>query len=72
MKLAASTSVLALALAGCATVPPAPVAPAAIATEPAARTTDGARDFIARVEKDLFGLSLAGAWHLLKGVFEWR
>ncbi len=22
--------------------------------------------------KDLFGLSLAGAWHLLKGVFEWR
>ena len=77
MKLVASVSfaALALALAGCATVQPqpAPVA-AADASAPAAAsadglphplTPDGARAFIADVEKDLFDLSVIGgraAW----------
>ena len=80
MKFAASVSLVALALAGCATVPPAQMAaeaPAATASNdtpgttdapPAgqyAATPDGARQFIAEVEKDLFDLSVIGgraAW----------
>ncbi|GAA4038605.1 M2 family metallopeptidase [Sphingomonas rosea] len=65
MKLAASVSVLALSLGACATVPTAsaPTPPAMVEAAPAmadsgARTPEGARDFIARVEKDLFDLSV--------------
>jgi peptidyl-dipeptidase A len=77
MKLVASVSfaALALALGGCATVQPEP-APVAVAdaAAPAAApadglphplTPDGARAFIADVEKDLFDLSVIGgraAW----------
>ena len=65
MKFAASVSLAALALAACAT-PTAP--PVAIAEDPApaapvsagepVRTAEGAREFVARVEKDLFDLSV--------------
>ncbi len=67
MKLAASTSVLALMLVGCATVPAINLAKADAAVEAAiaaadaaapARTPEGARAFIAAVEKDLFDLSV--------------
>ena len=75
MKLAASVSLAALALAGCATTPPAQMAanvpndtpgttdaPAAAAYP---MTPEGARAFIAAVEKDLYDLSVIGgraAW----------
>lgn len=79
MKLAASVSFLALALAGCATTASdtggAPVAavsqndtPGTTDAPPAGQypaTPDGARQFIAAVEKDLFDLSVIGgraAW----------
>ena len=64
-----TVSLAALALAGCAAVPAAPVTPVAIAdpaaVEPpiaadAAPTADGARAFVERVEKDLFDLSVIG------------
>jgi peptidyl-dipeptidase A len=76
MKLAASVSLAALALAACSTVQPGP-APVAVATgEPAPAavpadglphplTVEGARAFIADVEKELFDLSVIGgraAW----------
>ena len=71
MKLAATVSLAALALAGCATntSSTAPVAeiPATAAATPAAadglahpQTPEGARQFIADVEKDLFDLSVIG------------
>jgi peptidyl-dipeptidase A len=69
MKLAASVSLAALALAACstATSPPppqmaegAPVA-AAPADTPFPLTPDGARQFVASVEKDLFDLSVIGS-----------
>ena len=65
MKFAASVSLAALALASCATVPPAdaplaPRAPRGIEAEQA-RTPEGAREFIAMVEKDLFDLSVIGS-----------
>jgi peptidyl-dipeptidase A len=64
MKLAASVSLLAIVLAGCAAVPPAPVETAS--AEPAAapsgtatnRTPEGARAFVEAVEKELFDLSV--------------
>ena len=65
MKFAASVSLAALALAACATPTapqvavaedPAPAAPVA-AGEPV-RTAEGAREFVARVEKELFDLSV--------------
>jgi peptidyl-dipeptidase A len=70
MKLTVSVSVLALALGACATMPPpAPVQAASEDMMPvvtaSARTPEGAREFIARVEKDLFDLSVIGgraAW----------
>jgi peptidyl-dipeptidase A len=74
MKFAASVSLAALALAGCASTPPAHMAadaPAeAAAAAPAAAadypmTPEGARAFVAAVEKDLFDLSVIGgraAW----------
>jgi len=63
MRFAASVSLAALALSACAANPQLSGAPAA--SEPAlaasgaepARTAEGAREFIARVEKDLFDLS---------------
>jgi peptidyl-dipeptidase A len=65
MKFAASVSLAALALAAC-TTPTAP--PVAVAEDPApaapvaagepVRTAEGAREFVARVEKDLFDLSV--------------
>jgi peptidyl-dipeptidase A len=63
MKLAASVSLLALALGACAAVPPAaPVQSASAEAVPApaaaARTPEGARAFVAAVEKDLFDLSV--------------
>ena len=71
MRFAASVSLVALALAGCAANPPAEMAaaaPAAISdtpgttdAPPAAQyplTPEGARQFIAEVEKDLFDLSV--------------
>ncbi len=67
MKLAASVSLLAIALAGCATVQPAPepVAVAPVTSSADADMTasfpvtpEGARQFIAMVEKDLFDLSI--------------
>jgi len=69
MKLAASVSLAALALAACSTVQPAPVAVAAADPAPAAApadapfplTPDGAREFVAMVEKDLFDLSVIGS-----------
>ena len=68
MKLAASVSLTALALAACAITaappPPAPVVaeapPAAIAAAPAL-TPEGAREFVAAAEKDLEGVSLIGS-----------
>ena len=74
MKFVASVSFVALALAGCAAnnaPPPALVTPvdaapaAAVAAGEPARTPEGARQFIAAVEKDLFDLSVIGgraAW----------
>jgi peptidyl-dipeptidase A len=78
MKLAASVSILALALAGCATTAATDTtAPAALTQNDTPGTTDappagdypatpeGARQFIAAVEKDLFDLSVIGgraAW----------
>jgi peptidyl-dipeptidase A len=74
MKFATSVSLAALALAGCASTPPAQMA-ATVPTEaptaaPAAAgdypmTVEGARAFVAAVEKDLFDLSIIGgkaAW----------
>jgi peptidyl-dipeptidase A len=77
-KLAASVSLAALALAGCATTPPAQMAadaPALVNDTPGTAdvptagafpmTPDGARAFVAAVEKDLFDLSVIGgraAW----------
>ena len=61
MKFAASVSLAALALAGCATTnADAPIAPEAAAVEQA-RTPEGAREFVAAVEKDLFDLSVIGS-----------
>ena len=66
-KLAASVSLVALALAGCASNPPAEMAAAAPTEVPAAAadtaaeyplTPEGARAFVAAVEKDLFDLSV--------------
>jgi peptidyl-dipeptidase A len=64
MKYAVSVSLIALAVAGCATTPPpdvvavdaAPAAPAV--TADAALTPDAARAFVAAAEKDLFDFSL--------------
>ena len=68
MKLAASVSLTALALAGCATTaappPPAPVvaeAPPAIVAAAPALTPEGAREFVAAAEKDLEGVSRIGS-----------
>ncbi len=69
MRLSASVSLIALALTACATAgtpPPSAMAePVAMpaTTEPAAaaRTAEGAREFIAMVEKDLFDLSVIGS-----------
>ena len=73
MKLASSVSLIALTLAGCATTPPGamPIADAPGAGEPVAApadarvdgamTPDGARAFVAAVEKDLFDLSTISA-----------
>ena len=71
MKFAASVSLAALALAGCATTPPAadgrdaPPAAAPAAAPAADRrypmTAEGARAFVAAVEKDLFDLSVIGS-----------
>ncbi len=70
MKFAASVSLAALALAGCATTPPAQMAATAPTEAPAPApaaageypmTADGARAFIAAVEKDLFDLSVIGS-----------
>ena len=67
MKFAASVSLFALALAGCASTPPAQMAataPTEAAAAPAAATgeypmtPEGARAFVAAVEKDLFDLSV--------------
>ncbi|MFC7537486.1 M2 family metallopeptidase [Sphingomonas sp. GCM10030256] len=76
MKFAASVSLAALALAGCATVPPAdmaaqapaaaaqnevpPAIAAASSTGQFPATPEGGRQFIAAVEKDLFDLSVIG------------
>ena len=61
MKLAASVSILALALAGCAATsvsdPSMASAAAPAEAESSARTPDGARAFVATVEKDLLDLS---------------
>ncbi len=63
MKLAASVSFLALALAGCAATPAEPVQTASAApmtpttASTTARTPEGARQFIASVEKDLLDFS---------------
>ena len=58
MKLVASVSLIALALAGCATTgaPAAPMAVVNLPTAPAAQalTAEDARAFLAAVEKDLF------------------
>ena len=77
-RFAASVSLAALALAGCATTPPAQMAadaPAVVNDTPGTTgapaagaypmTPDGARAFVAAVEKDLFDLSVIGgraAW----------
>jgi peptidyl-dipeptidase A len=76
-KLAASVSLVALALVGCANTPPAQMAadaPSAAVDTPSTAaatageypaTPEGARAFIASVEKDLFDLSVIGgraAW----------
>lgn len=74
MKLAASVSILALSLAGCMTAPGGTpqmtqaqtdamveAAPADADAAVGARTPEGAREFIAKVEKDLFDLSVIGS-----------
>ena len=71
MKYLASVSIAALVLAGCTATPPAqmasdvpPPAPAAAAAAAAGdypQTVDGARAFIAAVEKDLFDFSVIGS-----------
>ena len=63
MKFAASVSLAALALAGCATIPPAPAPLAPVAAEVAsqAMTPDGARAFVSRVERDLGDLGVISA-----------
>ena len=76
MKLAASVSLAALALAACASTPPAEMAAAApsLAVQsdtpgttdapPAPQyplTPEGARAFVTAVEKDLFDLSVIGS-----------
>jgi peptidyl-dipeptidase A len=63
MKFAASVSLAALALAGCtATIPPvattAESAPAPASAQASERTPEGARAFVAKVEKELFDLSV--------------
>ena len=67
MRLAASISLTALALAACATTA-APTPPAAVVEVPAAATPaapaltpEGAREFVAAAEKDLEGVSLIGS-----------
>ena len=72
MKFAASVSLTALALAGCAAGPSATQYPAGSAGEALVsaeaaveannqgRTPEGAREFVAMVEKDLFDLSVIG------------
>jgi peptidyl-dipeptidase A len=73
-KLAISVSLAALAVAGCATTPPAQMAadaPAIVNDTPGTTdspaagaypmTPDGARAFVAAVEKDLFDLSVIGS-----------
>jgi peptidyl-dipeptidase A len=73
-KLAISVSLAALAVAGCATTPPAQMAadaPAIVNDAPGTTdspaagaypmTPDGARAFVAAVEKDLFDLSVIGS-----------
>jgi peptidyl-dipeptidase A len=72
MKFVATVSLAALALAGCTNSNMIPVTnaaggplPAAAANNAAARTADGARAFVAQVEKELFDLSVIGgraAW----------
>jgi peptidyl-dipeptidase A len=72
MKFAASVSLAALALAGCTTAASVPAAGPMSAEAPAtavdggtARTAEGARAFVAKVEKELFDLSVIGgraAW----------
>jgi peptidyl-dipeptidase A len=66
-NLVASVSFAALALAGCAATPPARMAADAPAAAPVAEasaatayplTPEGARSFVAQVEKDLFDLSV--------------
>ena len=69
MKLAASVSLAALALAACSTAtsppPPQMAEGAPVAAAPADTTfpltPDGARQFVASVEKDLFDLSVIGS-----------
>jgi peptidyl-dipeptidase A len=65
MKFAASVSLAALALAGCATTPAEPAAAPMAAMDHSvpevARSPQGAREFVARVEKDLFDLSVIGS-----------
>ena len=67
MRLAASVSLTALALAACATTaatpPPAAVVEVPAAATPAAPalTPEGAREFVAAAEKDLDGVSLIGS-----------
>ena len=67
MKFVSSVSLVALALAGCASTPPAHVAAAAPTDAPATAATEypmtveGARAFVAAVEKDLYDLSVIGS-----------
>jgi len=68
MKFAASISLAALALASCATNPQTAAVPAmtggvgtTAATADAAPTAEGAREFVARAEKELGELSVIGA-----------
>src|SRR4029079_10624253 len=67
MRLAASVSLTALALAACATTaaPPPPAAvvevPAAATPAAPALTPEGAREFVAAAEKDLEAVSLIGS-----------
>ncbi|WP_344710815.1 M2 family metallopeptidase [Sphingomonas humi] len=67
MKLAASVSLVALALGACSVAAPGPVQTASSQATPdmivsnQARTPEGARQFIAGVEKDLFDLGVISA-----------
>ena len=68
MKFSASVSLLAVALAGCAATDTAPATPittraaSSLAAAPErTRTAEGAREFVAAAEKDLFDLGLIGA-----------